>query len=178
MDSVQISEVTESGDLSQPVEKVAEFARFLEEEKDEEEEILMDGPVVVQLVPVQIPLKVILRAIPVEIRPLVEVLPAAIQTLFNKGIMQTKMVIELPSTERVEVVIDQYDTNPTTFHISFYGSEQTGDLISQKHTTLLKALQIALPNFAFAISPPFQSFSLSKTKRLGYSPIKQGKREK
>jgi hypothetical protein len=88
------------------------------------------------------------------------------------------MVIELASKEKVEVIIEQYDTAPNAFHISFYGSTQTGDLISQKQSMLLNTLQKTLPNFAFAISPPFlkaPSFSLPKRTRLGYSPVKRGK---
>ena len=179
MESVQVTEVAEMPPSSLPVEEVAEFAPYMEEEKKEEEdEPLMDGPVIMQLVPAPLPFKVILTAVPVEIRPLVEQLPVVIQSSFEKGIVQTKLVVELPSTEKVEIVIDQYDTDPTTFHISFYGSEQTGNLIAAKQEMLLKALQAALPGFAFAISPPFQGFSLPKRGRLGYSPVKQGKKSK
>jgi hypothetical protein len=92
--------------------------------------------------------------------------------------MKTTMVVELPSCEKVEIIIEQYDTAPNSFHISFYGSLQTNQLISEKQSLLINALQKTLPNLGFAISPPFvkaPSFSLPKRARLGYSPVNRGK---
>lgn len=154
-----------------------------EEEEDPPETLLFDGPYVAPLTPHSIPLPVVklIASLPEEIQPLITPLPAAIQTSFKMGVMKTQMFIELPSSEKVEIVIDQYDTNPTAYHISFYGSETTNDLISQKQTALLSLLQKALPHFSFALSPPFletPSFLLPKSKRLGYSPVNKGKHKK
>lgn len=123
----------------------------------------------------------LLVSLPLEIRPLLEPLPAAIQLAFKEGVVKTTMEIELPSSEKVEIIIEQYDTAPNSFHISFYGSLQTNDLISQKQSLLMNVLQKTHPNFAFAISPPFvkaPSFSLPKRTRLGYSPVNRGKSKK
>lgn len=169
--------------------KPLEFSSFLMEESDkdcEEDEnldpemVLMDGPYVAPLVPSQVTFLVskLIASLPEELRLLIEPLPAEIQTSFKTGIIQTKMMIALSSLENVEVIIDHYDTAPGSFHISFYGSEQIGQMISLKQNELINILQAALPNFSFAISPPFiaaPSFSLPKSKRLGYSPVKKGK---
>lgn len=164
-------------------EEPPEFSSYMEENPEEEKDpdtILMDGPVSTPFMQTPPTFKV-LASLPKELKPLIEPLPQVLQTSINKGVMQTKIVIELPSSESVEVVVDQYDTAPKAFHISFYGSETTNSLISQKLDILLKTLQTLFPELAFAISPPFYetpSFSLPKTRRFGYSPVKQGKRQK
>ncbi len=160
----------------------------LTEETEEESDLkaenpIIDGPYTAPLFPKDsnFIFSRLLTSVPVKIRPLIEPLPTAIQLAFKEGITQTTMVVELPSKEKVEVIIEQYDTAPNAFHISFYGSQQTGDLISQKQSLLLNTLQKTLPNFSFAISPPFlktPSFSLPKRTRLGYSPVNRGKSKK
>ncbi len=201
MNSTHISDNIES-EVTQPLhsKKPLEFSSFLMEEsekdcgedevKAEEKDaeiddkiVLMDGPYVAPLIPPQMIFLVskLIASLPEELRPLIEPLPAEIRTSFKTGIIQTKMIIALSPLENVEVVIDQYDTAPSSFHISFYGSEQTGEMISLKQNELINILQTALPNFSFAISPPFiaaPSFSLPKSKRLGYSPVNRGKRLK
>ena len=144
---------------------------------------LIDGPIIPQLAPIQsnVGFFKILDTMPAELTPFVQQIPAEIEILRKSGVMQTKITIELPSHESVEVVIDRYDTAQTSFHISFYGSEQTGNLIAQKQSELVRALQAALPHFSFAISPPFLSppvFSLPKSRRFGYSPVKKGSSRK
>ncbi len=151
--------------------------------EEDKEPVLMDGPVVAQLAPIQtpVPFSKLIENLPTELISLIEPLPTEIEIQQKSGVMQTKLTIELPSFEMVEVIIDQYDTAPQSFHISFFGSEQTGALISQKQRELVLALQAALPNFSFAISPPFLDapvFSLPKSKRLSYSPVKKGNSKK
>jgi hypothetical protein len=172
---MEIEEMQDS--LSKPKTSLAE-----EDEKTDltPENPIIHGPYTAPLFPrdSNFVFSKLITSVPLEIRPLIEPLPAAIQLAFKEGITETTMVIELASKEKVEVIIEQYDTAPNAFHISFYGSPQTGDLISQKQSMLLNTLQKTLPNFAFAISPPFlkaPSFSLPKRARLGYSPVKRGK---
>ena len=156
----------------------------IEEKEEEKSDVnLMAGPVFAPLVPTiqTFTFPILAASLPKELQLLITPLPAVIESSFKSGITQTKIVIELPSSENVEIVIDQYDTAPTAFHISFYGSEQTGSLISQKQSTLIQTLQTALPNFSFAISPPFHgtpSFSLPKREEKGYLPVKRQKEKK
>jgi hypothetical protein len=165
------------------------FASFMlpeqeeEPEGDKEEIALLDGPYVAPFVPqtLNFSYEKILSSLPPDLKVMVEPVQAEISTLVKSGVIQTKLSITLPSTENVEVIIDQYDTAPRAFHISFYGSEQTSNHITLKQNTLLTTLQAAFPNFSFAISPPFQkapSFSLPKSKRFGYSPVNKGKSKK
>ncbi len=151
-----------------------------ESEKPKEETALLDGPYVAPLIPQTLTFTYVnaLAALSPDLKTMIEPVQSEIATLVKSGVLQTKLSITLPSTENIEVVIDQYDTAPTAFHISFYGSEQTSALISLKQNALLTTLQAAFPNFSFAISPPFQkapSFSLPKSKRFGYSPVNKGK---
>ena len=166
-------------------QKFSSFYEEPEEVDDQTEEMpIIDGPYSTPLTPPLVPpsqIAKIVTALPVELRPFVEPLPNAIETAFKSGVMQTKMVISLTTDELVEVIIDQYDTAPNAFHISFYGSEQTGNLISLKQNELLTSLQKTLPHFSFAISPPFvtpPAFSLPKSRRFGYSPVNRGKSKK
>ena len=171
-------------------EPAKKFSSHMKEdqESDDDNELdsdaaLLQSPFISQLTLNQLPISVsrLISLLPEELRTLIKPLPAEITTSFNSGLAQTKMIIALSSSENVEVVIDQYDTAPTAFHISFYGSEQTGNLISMKQNELINILQRSHPNFSFAISPPFieaPSFSLPKTKRLGYSPVNKGKSKK
>lgn len=154
-----------------------------EELKLKEENPIIDGPYTAPLFPnnPNYVFSKLLVSIPLEIKPLIEPLPQAIETSFKEGIIKTTIIVELPSSEKVEILIEQYDTAPNSFHVSFYGSTQINDLISQKQSLLLTALQKTHPNFAFAISPPFlkaPSFSLPKRTRLGYSPVNRGKSKK
>jgi hypothetical protein len=119
--------------------------------------------------------------LPKEIEPLILPLPALIESSNQSNIEKTEIKVQLPSSEFVEILLERYDTDLTSFHISFFGSEEVQKMIKDNQASLINSLQKALPNFGFAISPPFYkspSFSFPKTKRFGYGQVKGSKEKK
>jgi hypothetical protein len=172
------------------LKKMSKFQKLMQEpkkEKDEHEKDLIN-PSVQSPFPApfefQIPkasFATLIRSFPAELKSLINPLPTLIEHSIVSDIEKTEIKIQLPSEEEVEIILERYDTDLTSFHVSFFGSEGVQKLIQENQEKLKETLQKAMPNYGFAISPPFckpLSFSLPKTRRFSYCRVKEGKRKK
>jgi hypothetical protein len=172
------------------LKKISKFQKLMQEPKKEDDELKQDNINPSVLLPYPTPLEfqipkasfeVLIRSFPVELKNLINPVPALIEHSIVADIEKTEIKIQLPSNEEVEIVLERYDTDLTSFHVSFFGTEAVQKLIQENQEKLRQTLQKVMPNYGFAISPPFCkpiSFSLPKTRRISYCRVKEGKGKK
>ena len=123
-----------------------------------QKEALIDGPVFSPLLPPPTPELSTDQTILLtekNLSPLMEPLVSPIEVMSTDRSTQLKMVLHTSTFGDVHVVIDQYDTAPFSFHLSFYGTEELQKQVTLQNSSLLGTLQKLLPRLSFSISPPF-----------------------
>lgn len=124
-------------------------------EEVEEDEPLMDGPTTLVLNPLHSPTSSPAeKTTPSEILLLVDKLIEPLIDCSKKGIGRTRLILDLKTLSKVEIVIDHYDIAPHTFHIKLMGDEKAQLLFNQHKSALETQLKNALPTFNCAIAAP------------------------
>ena len=188
----QTNNIFEKKEISNPqnLKKISKFQKLMDQSDEENEDIkneaanpLFSSPYFTPFefrIP-QTAFEKLIRIFPAELQNLITPIPALIEHSVAQEVEKTEIKIQLPSNEEVEIILERYDTDLTSFHVSLYGSENVQKLIQDNQARLTETLQKVMPNYGFAISPPFCkpiSFSLPKTRRFGYCRVKEGKRKK
>jgi hypothetical protein len=179
-------------DFSNPfnTRKISKFQKLMEEPKKKDDDLKSELSNPILSSPYSIPFEYqikeasfekLIRIFPKELQILINPIPALIDHSILREVEKTEIKIQLPSNEEVEIILERYDTDLTSFHVSFFGSEDVQKLIHANQAKLTETLQKVMPNYGFAISPPFckpLSFSLPKTRRFSYCRVKEGKGKK
>lgn len=89
----------------------------------------------------------------------------------NPGIITTEVSIQTEKLSNIEVVLEKYDTDPTSFNITLSGNIKAQALFAQEQQALTKALNKALPTMRCHFLP----FSCTKEMRSPARRASNGK---
>lgn len=126
-----------------------------DEKKKKKQECLMEGPVtspllkeanLAEVILTEEKNRVLIKEIMTELKP-------TLVSISENGLTKTTILLKTELLDEIEVEINHYDTDPSSFYLTFRGNEKTQKIMDAQKGALSTSLKGALPHFNCTILP-------------------------